>query len=148
MLDDAVEFVGEENIVRIVTDNAVNFNAVGGLLMQKGEHLYWIPCVSHCIHLIIEDFEKQLKVHETTIKKERRITTYIYGRTMLISILKKFTKRKDLIRPVMTRFTATYWTLPCLYEMKTSLMTMFNSKEWKQASLELHKKGEKFKMWY
>ncbi|KAH1229264.1 hypothetical protein GmHk_10G029055 [Glycine max] len=45
------------------------------------------------------DFEKHLKVHQTTITKGRRITTYIYGRTMLISIMKKFTNGRDLIRP-------------------------------------------------
>jgi len=55
----------------------------------------------------------------------RRITTYIYGRTMLITILKKFTNGRDLIRLGMTRFAPTYLTLACFYEMKISLMTMF-----------------------
>ena len=81
------QFVGEENVLQVVTDNAANFKAGGELLMQKREHLYWTPCAAHCIDLIFEDFEKQLKVHETTIKKGRRITTYIYGRAMLITIL-------------------------------------------------------------
>jgi len=129
MLDVVVEFVSEENVVQIVTDNAANFKAVGGLLIQKRVHLYWTPCAAHCIDLIFEDFEKQLKVHETTIKKGRRIPTYIYGRPMLITILKKFTNGRELIRPEMTRFVITYFTLVCLYEMKTSLMTMFNSEE-------------------
>jgi len=53
----------------------------------------------------------------------------------------------DLIRFGMTRFVTTYLTLICLYEMKISLMTIFNSEEEKQ-SLELNMKGEKFKMWY
>jgi len=33
MLNDAVEFVGEENVVQVVPDNAVNFKAAGELLM-------------------------------------------------------------------------------------------------------------------
>jgi len=90
MLDDVVEFVREENVVQVVTDNAANFKVVGDLLMQKRERLYWTPCAAHYIDLIFEDFEKHLKVHEITIKKGRNITTYIYGRTQLISILKKF----------------------------------------------------------
>ncbi|KAG4950250.1 hypothetical protein JHK82_043602 [Glycine max] len=89
------------------------------------------------------DFEKHLKVHQTIIKKGRRITTYIYGRTMLISIMKKFTNGRDLIRPSMTRFATTYLTLACLHELKASVMSMFSSEEWKKASLELHKRGEK-----
>jgi len=116
MLDDVVEFVGEENVVHVVTDNVANFKVARDLLMQKREQLYWTPCAAHCIDLIFEDFEKNLKVHELTIKKGRKITTYIYGRTMLISLLKRFTKGRDLIRLGVTRFATIYLTLgwPCL----------------------------------
>jgi len=111
MLDDVVEFVGEENVVHVVTDNVANFKVARDLLMQKREQLYWTPCAAHCIDLIFEDFEKNLKVHELTIKKGRKITTYIYGRTMLISLLKRFTKGRDLIRLGVTRFATIYLTL-------------------------------------
>ena len=46
-------------------------------------------------------------------------------------MLKKFTRGRDLIRPVMTRFVIAYLTLACFYEMKASLMSMFSSEEWK-----------------
>ena len=89
-----------------------------------------------------------MKVNEVIIKQGRTITTYIYGRRMLISLLKKFTKGIDLIRSGVTRFATTHLTLTCLYKMKVSLMNMFSfEKVKKQASLEDHK-GEKFKMWY
>jgi len=150
MLDDVVEFVREENVVQVVTDNAANFKATGDLLMQKRERLYWTPCAAHCIDLIFKDFEKHLKVLEITIQKGRKITTYIYGRTQLISILKKFTRERDLIRPGVTRFATTYLTLACLHELKASLMNMFSSEEWQTSklSLEHHRKGERFKIWY
>jgi len=115
MLDEVVEFVGEQNVIQVVIDNAANFKAVGDLLMQKREQLYWTPCVTHSIDLIFEDFEKNLKVHELTIRKGRKITTYIYGRTMLISLLKEFTKDRDLIRPGVTRFAMTYLTIGCFH---------------------------------
>jgi len=141
MLDDAVEFVGEENVVQVVTDNAANFKAAGELLMRKRERLYWTPCAAHCIDLIFEDFEKHLKVHEVTIQKGRRITTYIYGRTQLISILKKFTMGRDLIRPRMTRFATAYLTLACLHVMKASLMNMFSSEEWQTSKFGTSQEG-------
>ncbi|XP_047166554.1 uncharacterized protein LOC124835629 [Vigna umbellata] len=143
MLDDVVEFVGEENVVQVVTDNAANFKAAGELLMQKREKLYWTPCAAHCIDLIFEDFEKNLKVHELTIKKGRKITTYIYGRSMLISLLKKFTKGRDLIRPGVTRFATAYLTLACLHELKASLLTMFSSEEWKTSKFGTSQEGRK-----
>jgi len=131
MLDD-VKFVGEENVVQVITDNAANFKAAGELLMHTRPHLYWNPCASHCIDMKLKDLEKHLKVHEVTIKKRRKITTYIYGRTMLISMLKKYTNGRDLVRPGMTRFATTYLTLACLHEMKASLMRLFSSEEWKK----------------
>ena len=63
LLDDVVNFVGEENVVQVITDNAANYEATEELLMQKREHLYWNPCAAHCIDSIFEDFEKHLKVH-------------------------------------------------------------------------------------
>ncbi|XP_017423543.2 uncharacterized protein LOC108332746 [Vigna angularis] len=139
MLDDVVEFVGQENVVQVVTDNAANFKAVGELLMQKREKLYWTPCID----LILEDFDKNLKVHELTIKKGRKITTYIYGRSMLISLLKKFTQGRDLIRPGVTRFAIAYLTLACLHELKASLLTMFSSEEWKTSKFGTSQEGRK-----
>ena len=43
----------------------------------------------------------------------------------------------------MTRFATTYLTLACLYEMKTSLMTMFNSEEWKTSKFGTSQEGRK-----
>ena len=111
MLDGVVTFVGKENVVQVITDNVTNFKAIGELLMYTRPNLYWTPCVAHCIDLILEDLEKHLKVHEVTMKKGRKITTYIYGRTMLISMLKKYTNGRDLVRPSMTRFATAYLTL-------------------------------------
>ena len=72
MLDDIVEQVGEDNVVQIVTDNAANYKAAGELLMEKRKNLFWTPCAAHCIDLILEDFEKKIKMHQTTITKGQK----------------------------------------------------------------------------
>ena len=118
MLDAIVERIGEENMVQVVTDNTANYKAAGQLLMGKRKRLFWTPCVAHCIDLILEDFEKKLEVHQVTIANGRRITSYIYSRTILISMLRHFTKGKDLIRPAATRFATAYLTLGCLSDCK------------------------------
>ena len=84
-----------------------------------------------------------MKVHELTIKKGRKITTYIYGKSMLISMLKKFTQKRDLIRPGVTRFVTAYLTLGCLHELKASLLTMFSSEEWKTSKFGTSQEGKK-----
>ena len=51
---------------------------------------------------------------------------------MLISMLKKYTNGRGLVRHGMTRFATTYLTLTCFHDMKASLMRLFNSKEGKK----------------
>ncbi|BAT74379.1 hypothetical protein VIGAN_01203900 [Vigna angularis var. angularis] len=62
---------------------------------------------------------------------------------MLISLLKKFTKGRDLIRPGVTRFATTYLTFACLNELKASLLAMFSSEEWKTSKFGTSQEGRK-----
>ncbi|KAF7832439.1 zf-BED domain-containing protein/DUF659 domain-containing protein/Dimer_Tnp_hAT domain-containing protein [Senna tora] len=142
MLDEMVGTVGEENVIQVITNNAANYKAAGKRLMEKRKHLYWTPCAAHCIDLMLEDFEKHIPLHKTTISSGRKITTFIYARTMLISILRNFTKGRDLIRPATTRFATSYLTLACLNENKGALMNMFSSKEWTESKFSSIRDGK------
>ncbi|RWR71850.1 hypothetical protein CKAN_00003400 [Cinnamomum micranthum f. kanehirae] len=59
-----VDSVGEENVVQIVTNNGANFKAAGRMLENKRPHLFWTPCATHCIDLIMEDIGKKKKIAE------------------------------------------------------------------------------------
>lgn len=98
--------------------------------MRKGKRLFRKPYDAHCINLILEYFEKKLNIYQVTIIKGRGITSYIYSRTILILMLRHFTKEKDLIRHAATRFSTTYLTLECLNNYRMQSMTMFTSKQW------------------
>ena len=45
-------YIGPENVVQIVTDNAANYVAAGRLLEKEFHGLYWSPCAAHCINLM------------------------------------------------------------------------------------------------
>ncbi|RDX78510.1 Pre-mRNA-splicing factor ATP-dependent RNA helicase DEAH1, partial [Mucuna pruriens] len=126
----------------IVVDNAANYKATGQMLMAKRKGLFWTPCAAHCVDLMLEDFEKKIPIHEETIRKERRITTYIYCTTSLISLLQYFTKGRDLVRPCITRFATSYLTLGCLHENKGALIRMFTSNEWRSSRFAKTKDGK------
>ena len=102
MMDDIVEEVGEEDVIQIVTDNATNYKAAWELLMQKRKKLYWTPCATHCIDLMLEDFEKKIPLHHDTIANGKKITTYIYTTCwrfiyLFLSYLATLPFRKSLI---------------------------------------------------
>ncbi|KAF7824622.1 zf-BED domain-containing protein/DUF659 domain-containing protein/Dimer_Tnp_hAT domain-containing protein [Senna tora] len=54
-----------------------------------------------------------------------------------------FTSEKDLIRPTVTRFATTYFTLGCLFDNKTPLVTMFSSAQWKSNRFASTEDGRK-----
>lgn len=81
MLDAIVEEVEEKNVVQVITDYAANYKAARQILLEKRLRLFWTPCATHYIDLMLEDFEKKLSLHKSTIEKGRKITTlYIQGR--------------------------------------------------------------------
>ncbi|XP_021727149.1 uncharacterized protein LOC110694277 [Chenopodium quinoa] len=145
MLDAVVEKVGEENVVEVVIDNAANYKAAGEKLMEKRTKLFWTPCAAHYIDLMLEDFDKKIKVHSVTIGKARKITTYIYSRIILLTWMKEFTKDRELIRPGVTRFATSYLTLRCLNEHKGSLLACFHLINGYQVSFLNLLKGKKFR---
>lgn len=63
-----------ENVVQICTDNVLNYVTAGEILMQRYDHLFWTPCVSHCLDLILKDIGK-LPKYKKTISNGRKIVT-------------------------------------------------------------------------
>jgi len=70
-MDKVVDEIVEENVVQILTDNEATLKAAGELLIDERKHLYWTPCVTHCIDLILKDIGKIDKVRETIKRLEK-----------------------------------------------------------------------------
>jgi len=77
LLDSVVEEIGENNVVQVVTDGASNFVVARRMLKEKRITLFWYPCATHYLDLILEDIGKLL-VFYNTIANAKKITTFIY----------------------------------------------------------------------
>lgn len=119
-LDDAMQNVGVKNVVQICTDNAANYVRAGKILMDKYPHLYWTPCVAHCIDLILEDIGK-IPTFKKVITSGRQITSYIYGHSILHSEFLQLSGNKELVRCGVTRFATSFLTLQSLRENRFHL---------------------------
>ncbi|KAG8391077.1 hypothetical protein BUALT_Bualt01G0150300 [Buddleja alternifolia] len=128
-LDKVIDEVGEENVVQVITDNGSNYVNVGKRLMEKRKNLYWTPCATHCIDLMLEDIGK-MKIHESTLAKSKQVVKFIYGHTWVLDLMRKFTKNGELLRPAVTRFATAYLTLQSIHKQKQALQSMFSSQEW------------------
>ncbi|XP_057985276.1 uncharacterized protein LOC131170224 [Hevea brasiliensis] len=101
LLNRFVKHVREANMVQVVTDNASNCELIGKLLEIKRPHLYWTPRAAHCIDLMLEDIGKIPNIHNT-IKMAVTLNGYIYIRSGVVNMLRRFTSEKELIRPAVT----------------------------------------------
>ena len=58
LLDDVAEGVGVQNVVQVITDNASNYVVAGRLLEDKHPTIWWTPCATLCLDLMLEDIGK------------------------------------------------------------------------------------------
>jgi len=98
LLDYMVKEIGEDNVLQVMTDGASNFVAAKKLL-EKRTKSFWSRCVDHCLDLILEDIG-QLQIFYNTIANAKRVTTFTYRHTWVLNIYRKYSKGKELARPL------------------------------------------------
>ena len=123
LIDKIVEEVGEENIVQVVIDNEASFKTTSMLLMEKRKHLFWSPCVAHCIDLMLEDIGNMKQIKET-LDQAKMITSFICNSLKVVNLMKVLTKDRDLLRPRITRFVTEFISLQSLIRYEVDLKMM------------------------
>ena len=61
ILIEAIEFVGAENFVQVITDNATMCRAVGLIVEGNYQHIFWTPCVVHSLNLMLSKMGTQIE---------------------------------------------------------------------------------------
>jgi hypothetical protein len=84
LLDEVVEEVGVQNVVQVITDNAANYVAAGKMLEQKHRTIWWTPCATHCLDLMLEDIGK-IEWVKKTVEQGKSITRYIYNHSWVLA---------------------------------------------------------------
>ncbi|KAI8540876.1 hypothetical protein RHMOL_Rhmol08G0019000 [Rhododendron molle] len=133
LLDDLVKEIGEEHVVQVVTDSASAYVSAGQLLMEKRPNLFWNPCAAHCLDLMLSDIG-EFEVLKDTLTKAKEVTVFIYRHQWVLDMFRKYTKKKELARPAITRFATSYLTLKRFDELKIQIRAMFASVEWSTSS--------------
>ncbi|XP_039046239.1 uncharacterized protein LOC120186354 [Hibiscus syriacus] len=116
--------------------------AAGRLLMAKRPHLYWTPYATHCLDLMLEDIGRISKVR-VTLKRAMALNEFIYSRTGVVNMMRKFTGKRELVRPAITRFATAYITLRSIQVQKANLRKMFTSDEWRKSKYSKEHGGKR-----
>eukprot|EP00258_Populus_trichocarpa_P045448 XP_024461467.1 uncharacterized protein LOC112328240 [Populus trichocarpa] len=143
LFKEVVLYVGVENIVHMVTDNAANYVVAGKLLMEEFPSIFWSPCAAHCINLILQDIGKLQSVC-CVDEHASGITKYIYNHCYPLYLTRKFTGGKEILRPAPTRFATNFIALQSILAHKDELRAMVTSREWISSAYAKDSKGKKF----
>jgi hypothetical protein len=128
-VDACIERVGAENVVQVVTDNASKNMAAKDLLFVKRPNIFWTSCATHTLNLMLEGMGK-MKKFKGCIDQAKSLTIFIYSHHRTLALMRKYTKKRDIVRPGVTRFASNFLTLQSLYEKKEQLRAMSQCDEW------------------
>ncbi|XP_061994995.1 uncharacterized protein LOC133712901 [Rosa rugosa] len=139
-VDKCIKKVGPQNVVQVVTDNASN-NMAGDLLKLKRPNIFWTSCATHTLNLMFHGIGNQPRF-KGVIEKAKAFTIFIYAHHKTLALMRKFTKKRDIVRPGVTRFATSFLSLQSLVEKKWELRAMVVSDEWDDCKHSISMKGK------
>ncbi|TQE07882.1 hypothetical protein C1H46_006531 [Malus baccata] len=143
-VDKCVEEIGPQNVIQVVTDNASNNMAAANMMKKKRRNMFWTSCATPTLNLMLQGIGN-LPRFKGVIDKAKAFTIFIYAHHKTLALMRKHTKKRDIIRPGVTRFATSFLTLQSLMDKKKDLKVMVASEEWEQCK---HVKTTKGKVAY
>ena len=120
-MDAFIREIGLEHVVQIIIDNVTNYVAADRMLMERHSSLFWTPCAAHCIDLMLKDMGEIPFIKEV-FDHAKSITKFIYNHAFVLSLMRRYTKNKELLCPTITRFASSFISfqsiLQCKFELK------------------------------
>ena len=123
LVDKAIEEIGPDDVVQVVTDNASNNMGAKKLLHEKRPNIFWTSCATHTINLMLQGIGSQ-KRFQKVIDQAKAFTTFVYGHKRTLECMRHITERRDIVRPGVTRFASAFLTLESILEKKDQLRKM------------------------
>ncbi|XP_066392767.1 uncharacterized protein [Miscanthus floridulus] len=93
LVDKAIEEIGPDNMVQVVTGNASNNIGAKRLLEEKRPHIFWTSCAAHTINLMLQGIGNMTRFKKV-VDQAKAFTIFVYGHTRTLECLRYFTEGK------------------------------------------------------
>lgn len=136
---DVIENIGDDRVVQVVTDNGANFKAAGALIEERYPHIFWTPCVVHCLNLVLKAIcdpsEKSAHYLECKWVKElvsqvNEINNFVTNHGLSKAIFNRYSDIK-LLKVAETRFASHIVMASRVRRLKEALEKMVMDADWK-----------------
>ena len=92
ILIQAIEQVGPQNVVQVMTDNAKNCRVVSLLVEERYEHIFWTPCVVHSLNLMLQIIGTKVEWIKIMYEEAQEIQMFVTNHHMTQAIFRQFSK--------------------------------------------------------
>ncbi|CAN6565928.1 unnamed protein product [Malus baccata var. baccata] len=134
-VDKCIEEIGPQNVIQVVTDNASNNMAAANMMKKKRPNMFWTSCATHTLNLMFQGIGNLCRFTRV-VDKAKAFTIFIYAHHKTLALMRKHTKKRDIIRSGVTRFATSFLTLQSLMDKKKDLkVTVVNAHFWDGVSL-------------
>ncbi|ERN07357.1 hypothetical protein AMTR_s00019p00233970 [Amborella trichopoda] len=101
---------------------------MGSKLMEKSKHLVWTPYAAHRIDLMLEEIG-EIKIVKATLEEARLVSRFIYNHSKILFLFREHSKKKEIIRSAITRFSTDYLVVDSIWESEGALKILFTCEE-------------------
>ncbi|ERM94513.1 hypothetical protein AMTR_s00010p00263590 [Amborella trichopoda] len=120
LYDQIVEEVEDKYVVQFITDNARACVFAGNNLMNMMKHLIWTLCTAHSMDLMLEEIG-EIKIVKETLQEATLVSRFIYNHSTILFLLREQSKKKEIIRPAITRFATDYLVVDSIQESEGAI---------------------------
>jgi hypothetical protein len=124
----AIEEVGSENVVIVITDSASNCKCAGDIIMERYPHITWVPCTAHQLDLVLEEIGKTAWAKEV-IDAGKQVVTFINNHHASLGFFRE-REKLELLKPGETRFATSFIMLARLLRVKAALQETVADRRW------------------
>ena len=100
VLKDAIEEVGPQNVVQVVTDATHVCKVVEKLVEEAYRHIWWTPCCVHAMNNALKDMGK-IEWIRKVVNDGREVQMFIYNHHTSHALFRSFIE-KQFLKPVET----------------------------------------------
>ena len=108
--------------------------------MERHPSLFWTPCVAHYNDLMLKDMGKIPFIKEV-VDHAKSITKFIYNHAFVLSLMRRYTKNRELLRPTITRFASSLISLQSILQCKFELKQMCVCDAWRDCTFNRRQYG-------
>ena len=92
ILNEAIQIVGSENVVHVITDNTKNCSGVDALVEGRYNQIFWTSCTIHSLNLVMQQIGTQIDWLKKIYQEGEEIQMFVTNHHMSQSIFTSFSK--------------------------------------------------------